>query len=333
MVPARARVRFGARVYHRDMGSSLGAARVAIVSGKGGTGKTTVAAALAVAAARAGRHVLLAEIEDRQAFAPLFGLTEISYEERVLAPNLVGQSIEADESLVEYLQKFYGIPRLSRALVHSKAIDFATNTAPGLRDILLIGKVLEAENRRAPSGKHVFDLVVVDGPPTGRLPRFLEAPRAIIELVHGGPIRTQAQLVYDMVVDPQRCQVLLVTQAEDMAARETVEAAETLEKMNVAVGPVIVNGVWPELKGIGRNVRAQLAADATKSSIELSDEALDALATIASTHARRAKNQWEVIGDLREHVRVPMITLPYLFADRLERAQLNMLADFLEPSL
>ncbi|MGZ4128134.1 MAG: ArsA-related P-loop ATPase [Actinomycetota bacterium] len=202
------------------MTASLTAARVTVVSGKGGVGKTTVAAALAIAAARAGKHVLLAEMEDREAFAPIFGLRKLAYTEQTIGPNITGLTVEADEALVDYLRMFYGIPTISRALLRTKAVEFATQTAPGLKDILLIGKVKEAESRRQ-GGEHVFDLLVVDAPPTGRLPRFLDAPRAVVELVHGGQIRNQAQGVLDMVTDHRRLQVVLVTQPEEMPARET----------------------------------------------------------------------------------------------------------------
>src|SRR5919108_6411208 len=129
------------------MPASLTASRLAIVSGKGGVGKTTVAAALAVAAGRAGKQVLLVEVEQRQALAPLFGERPLGYEERRVASNITALSVEPDEALVEYLYLFYGIPRVGKVLRGSRAVDFATNIAPGLRDILLIGKVKEAERR------------------------------------------------------------------------------------------------------------------------------------------------------------------------------------------
>src|SRR5260221_5592111 len=192
-------------------------ARVAIVSGKGGVGKTTVSAALAVAAAEAGERVLLLEVDGRNAIAPLFGIQSLGYAERMLLPNLRAEAVIPDEALVEYLYMFYGIKRIGRALANTKAVDFATSVAPGLRDILLIGKVKEAERRRVTEA-YAFDLVVVDAPPTGRLPRFLDAPRAVTDLVHAGPIRTQAHGVLDMITDANRLQVVLVTLPDEMPA-------------------------------------------------------------------------------------------------------------------
>ena len=313
------------------MSGSLVASRLAIVSGKGGVGKTTVAAALAIAAAQDGKRVLLVEVEQREGLAPLFGQTHIGYEEKSLAPNVTGLSVVPDAALVEYLYLFYGIRYVGRVLKGSKAVDFATNIAPGLRDILLIGKLKEAERRRV-QGTYVFDLIILDAPPTGRLPRFLDAPRAVVELVHGGPIRQQAQGVLDMVYDAKRCQVVLVTLPEDMPVRETAEAVEKLTKMGVAVGPVVVNGVYPQafpatiLKAVAKDARAVLAEDSKRAGLSLGDEALEALAGVAGPHARRTLNQQSAMRDLERETGLPTLTLPYLFAPRFGKEAVAELA-------
>ncbi|MFA5891863.1 MAG: ArsA-related P-loop ATPase [Actinomycetota bacterium] len=308
------------------MSQSLGAARVAIVSGKGGVGKTTVAVALAKAAAESGRRVLLAEVEARNAFAPLLGLTELHYAETEVAPNLTAMSVEADEALVEYLQLFYGIPRLSRALVHSKIVDFATSTAPGLRDILLIGKIKEAEQRRE-DGRYVYDLIILDAPPTGRLPRILDAPRAVGELVRGGPIRQQAQGVIDMVFDPKRTQVILVTHPEEMPVRETVESADIFRAMGIALGPIVVNAVWPEVRALGRDPAATLREAAA--GMDLSDEAIRGLAEVATAHARRARNQRKAISALAAETDLARVELPYVFSDHIGKNEIATLSGLL----
>jgi anion-transporting ArsA/GET3 family ATPase len=313
------------------MSASLTASRVVVVSGKGGVGKTTIAAALALAAARAGKHVLLAEMEDREAFAPLFGLQRLAYTEQRIAPNIAGLTVEADEALIEYLQMFYGIPRASRALLRTKAVEFATQTAPGLKDILLIGKIKEAEGRRR-DGKYAFDQIVVDAPPTGRLPRFLDAPRAVVDLVHGGQIRQQALGVLEMVTDPKRLQVVLVAQPEEMPVRETADTIETLSKMNVSLGPVVMNGVWDEIGSLGRDPVAKLRAAAAAAGEPLEDDAVEQLATVAVAHARRARNQRKAMKTLQTEVDLPHVELPYLFTERMGRNEVEQLAERLAGS-
>jgi len=317
------------------MSGSLVTSRLAIVSGKGGVGKTTVAAALALAAAGDGKRVLLVEVEQREGLAPLFGKPHLGYEEKPLAPNITGLSVVPDEALVEYLYLFYGIRYVGRVLKGSKAVEFATNIAPGLRDILLIGKLKEAERRRV-QGRYAFDLIVLDAPPTGRLPRFLEAPRSVVELVHSGPIRQQAQGVLDMVFDPKRCQTILVTLPEDMPVRETAEAVETLGKMGVAVGPIVVNSVYPDLfpapalKTFAKDPQALLAADAARAGVQLESPALSELSRIVGAHARRTLNQHRSMRELEHDTGLATLTLPFLFAPRAPKALVGLLAQALK---
>jgi anion-transporting ArsA/GET3 family ATPase len=314
------------------MSPTLTSSRVAVVSGKGGVGKTTVAASLSLAAAARGKRVLLVEVEGRDAIGRPFGVGALGYREQRLAEGVFGLSVSPEEALGEYLKLFYGIGRIGGALARTRAVEFATDTAPGLRDILLIGKVKEAERRRQ-EGRYVYDLIVVDAPPTGRLPRFLEAPRAVVDLVRSGPIRNQAQGVLDMVFDPKRLQVVLVTLPEDMSVRETAESVETLGKMGVALGPIIVNGMWKELdmRALGRDPAGTLRKASKSAGIELSDEALTRLAELAVAHGRRARNQRKAIEEL-EDPDVSLLLLPYLYTVAIGPEEVKLLAESLEKS-
>lgn len=313
------------------MRPSLTSSRVAIVSGKGGVGKTTVAAALAWASAEAKRQTLLLEIEGRNAIAPLFGVPSLGYAETTLAPNLRGEAVVPDEALVEYLYLFYGIKRIGKVLANTRAIDFATNVAPGLRDILYIGKVKEAERRRAKEA-YAFDLIVLDAPPTGRLPRFLDAPRAVADLVRGGPIRTQAQGVLDMITDPARMQVVLVTLPEDMPATETIEASHTLASMGVALGPVVVNRVAAEPftreeeKALVGNALETVGAAAERRGLALPVASIERLATVAGASARRTRKQRAVLQRLRRELVQPIVPLPTLFSPSIVLPEVQFLA-------
>jgi anion-transporting ArsA/GET3 family ATPase len=176
---------------------------------------------------------------------------------------------------------------------------------------------------------------VLDAPPTGRLPRFLEAPRAVVELVHSGPIRQQAQGVLDMVSDPERCQVVLVTLPEEMPVTETAEAVETMTKLGVALGPIVVNGVYPrrfeepDLEPVANDARSVIAPDAERAGITLGDPALDALSRIAGSHARRTLNQQDAIAELERETGLPHLTLPHLFSQRMGKDEVAKLADVL----
>jgi Mrp family chromosome partitioning ATPase len=220
------------------------------VSGKGGTGKTTIAASLACALATAGRRVLLCEVEGRHGIAELFGVPPLVGDEerrllRTPAGGVVhGLSIDAEDALLEYLETFYHLGLAGRALDRFGAIDFATSVAPGLRDVLLTGKVYEAVRRGPTSRPNAYDAVVLDAPPTGRISQFLNVHEAVSGLAKMGPIRGQADSIMEVLRSPTTV-VHLVTLLEDMPVTETEEAVAALRPTRIAVGGVIENMVIP----------------------------------------------------------------------------------------
>jgi anion-transporting ArsA/GET3 family ATPase len=220
--------------------------RLHIVSGKGGTGKTTIAAALACAIATGGRRVLLCEVEGRQGIAELFDASRlVDAEERRVCRTPSGGavhalSIDAEDAFREYLDTFYHLGLAARALDRFGVVDFATSIAPGLRDVLLTGKVYEAVRRREKNLPHGYDAVVLDAPPTGRIAQFLNVHQAVAGLARVGPIRGQADSIMRMLRSTTTA-VHLVTLLEDMPVTETEEAVAALRPTGISVETVIAN--------------------------------------------------------------------------------------------
>ncbi|MFG1697089.1 ArsA-related P-loop ATPase [Nonomuraea sp. NPDC049309] len=221
--------------------------RLHVVTGKGGTGKTTVAAALALALASGGRKVLLVEVEGRQGIAQIFDLPPLPYEERriAVAPSggdVYALAIDPEEAMLEYMEMFYGMRRAGRALTKMGIVDFATTVAPGFRDVLVTGKTSEAVRRRGKNGRRVYDAVVMDAPPTGRITRFLNVTEEVAGLAKVGPIKNHSELVKGVVKSAETA-VHFVTLLEEMPVQETLDGIAELRAAGLPAGGVFVNMV------------------------------------------------------------------------------------------
>src|ERR1700740_2610730 len=224
----------------------LSKARLHFVTGKGGTGKSTVAAALALTLAAGGRKVLLVEVEGRQGIAQLFDVPPLPYQElKIASAERGGQvnalAIDIEAAFLEYLDMFYNLGIAGRAMRRIGAIEFATTIAPGRRDVLLTGKIKESVVRVKKGAKNpVYDAVVVDAPPTGRIARFLDVTKAVSDLAKGGPVHSQREGVVKLM-NSEATAIHLVTLLEALPVQETLEAIDELAEMALPIGSVIVN--------------------------------------------------------------------------------------------
>ncbi|MCX4972622.1 MULTISPECIES: ArsA-related P-loop ATPase [unclassified Streptomyces] len=290
--------------------------RLQVVSGKGGTGKTTVAAALALALATEGKRALLVEVEGRQGIAQLFETEALPYGERKIAVapgggEVYALAIDPELALLDYLQMFYKLGGAGRALKKLGAIDFATTIAPGLRDVLLTGKACEAVRRKDKSGRFAYDYVVMDAPPTGRITRFLNVNDEVAGLAKIGPIHNQAQAVM-RVLKSKETAVHLVALLEEMPVQETADGIAELRAAKLPVGRIIVNMVRPALLD---DADLELTAAAPRTAIAKS------LSAAGLGGARR--------GGLAERLVDPLLEQAAEYAERhtLEREQRAVLTE------
>ena len=292
------------------------ASRVVIVAGKGGVGKTTVTAALATAAARTGMSVLIVEVEGKSGLAACFGEAPLTYEEAELRPRVRARTLTPDDALLEYLDA-HGMRRISKRLSRSGALDVVATAVPGMRDILVLGKVKQLERARA------ADLIVLDAPAAGHAVNFLLSARGLLDAVRVGPIQKQAAEVVELLSDPTRCQVMLVTLPEETPVNELVDTAYAVEdRAGVALGPIVVNQCVPPL-----DLGGDVAADAALTGVTLEPREVDALTAAARFRADLTGRQDEQCARLAERLPLPQLRLPYFFTADVGPTEVELLAD------
>jgi anion-transporting ArsA/GET3 family ATPase len=318
--------------------------RLHVVTGKGGTGKTTVAGALALALASGGKKVLLMEVEGRQGIAQLFDVPPLPYAERRIAlaagsPSGQGGDVFAlvadpESALMEYLEMFYNLRHAGTALTKLGVMDFATTIAPGLRDVLLTGKAAEAVRRKDTSraGGRTYDAVVMDAPPTGRIGRFLNVTTEVSGLAKVGPIRGHADSVQKVIRSPQTV-VHFVTVLEEMPVQETLDGVAELRDLDgIQPGGIVVNMARPlalppeQLAAAADGVLDidQLAQGLKAAGLDDSLSLAAGLATELSEQARTALAQDVQLRRLAE-VGQPRYELPWI-SDGMDLAGLYRLA-------
>ncbi|MDT7755847.1 MAG: hypothetical protein QOH27_1745 [Mycobacterium sp.] len=282
------------------------------MTGKGGTGKSTIAAALALALAAGGRKVLLVEVEGRQGIAQLFDVPPLPYKEVKVATaegggHVNALAIDTEAAFLEYLDMFYNLGIAGRAMRRIGAVEFATTIAPGLRDVLLTGKIKEIVVRNEKGKQDAYDAVVVDAPPTGRIARFLDVTQAVSELSKGGPVHSQADGVVKLLHSDLTA-IHLVTLLEALPIQETVEAIDELKGIGLPIGSVIVNRNIPAYltpADLAKAAEGDVDADAVRAGLTKAGITLDAhdfagLLTESIQHATRITARAESAEQLDE---------------------------------
>lgn len=307
--------------------------RLLIVAGKGGVGKTTVACALGLVAAHLGKRTLLAEVDGVGRAATLLGVSPGRIGAAVpVRPGLSVMSVEGSAALAEYLGIIIPVKRFLQAVFSSRIYQYFVAAAPGLKELMTIGKIWYEAERTDEEGRRLWDIVVLDAPATGHSMQYLGMPRAANEVFHAGLVGRESQRIVDMLVDPKLTAINLVATAEEMPVNETLEMyARIRSELEMPLGCLFVN----------RMHRTNLTADAVKrlerGMAALGDDKARALAAEALQRAREELG-WAAInrrylGELTAETEMPLIEIPYLFAEEFGAAQVLEIARVVEAQL
>jgi anion-transporting ArsA/GET3 family ATPase len=293
-----------------------------IVTGKGGVGKSTVALALALAAARRGKRTILCEVSAQEHLSRVFHRAEVGFHEVEMAENLWAISIDPDESLREYVLLQLKVKAMRDLLFRSRIFTYLAAATPGLKELVTIGKIWELalEDRKVKQGRN-YDLVIVDAPATGHGVGFLQTPRTFANVARVGPIRQQAEILDKFVRNHKRTGMAVVTLPEEMPVNETAKLERDLaSEVGVQVSRIFCNGLYPERFG----------EDEAGALIELAAEregAVRVACRAAVSESRRARAEREQLARLEELTEAPVTTLPFLFEPELGVEEIGVLAD------
>jgi anion-transporting ArsA/GET3 family ATPase len=288
--------------------------RIIFVAGKGGTGKTSVAAALCLLAARRGKQVLGVEVDAKGDLAGALGSKGASFKAEVVQPGVSVLALHAEESFQEYLRLYFKVPRLARMTPLSRVFDFIATAVPGPRDMLVTGKIAFEERRRDDAKRPVWDLIVVDCSASGHILAQLRAARSMLELVRGGLIRSQIEWIDSVISDARRTTAVLTALPEEMPVVETIELNRDIAKQHtVHVGLCVLNRMPPEaLPAPARRVLADLAT--ANADVRAKVPAVAHIGADLELAERLYKSAQAQARQLRAEIGLPVIEVPLVAA-------------------
>ncbi|HKP88737.1 MAG TPA: ArsA-related P-loop ATPase [Thermoleophilaceae bacterium] len=283
--------------------------RLVFVAGKGGVGRTTVAAALGLAAARRGKRTIVCEVAGQERVSRTLGREHGSFRETELADHLFAISIDPQASLEEFLSDQVGSRRLAGLLFHNRLFEYLAAATPGLRELATIGKVWELAQLDRPRKRGApYDLVIVDLPATGHGLGALRTARTFSEVARVGPVRRRADMIDSFIRDGRQTGVLAVALAEEMPVAETLEFETALSRdMGIGIDLAVVNAVLPE------RFSAREADEIERVNGGHGAPPVAAALRAALSEHRRARGQRAQLRRLRRSLEAPCVTLPYLF--------------------
>ncbi len=302
--------------------------RILIVTGKGGTGKTTVAAALGLWAAREGKKTLIVECNGTQHIAPLFRQPASGYTPSMLHPNLSSMTITAEEAIEDYVVKQIKVRKLYKLVFRNRVMGPFMDAVPGLHDAVHLGKVFDLSEEDKTMNQPTWDLIIVDAPATGHGLHMLAAPRSLMELTRGGPIHEGVKLVHEVISNPDKTALVLSCLPEELPVNETLELSGHLQASDHEIAAVVLNEMSDA------DLPSPMAWEQSRDLLhDHSDVAIRQAGQLTDRWMAQKRRQSEAKDRLNESIPAPIVELPLLFDRALNFSELQHLSTVLEQGL
>ena len=317
---------------------SLQKKRLLIVSGKGGVGKSTVCAAMALIMARRGKRVLTIEIDSKERISQLFGAPEVGHEGRQVYENIWAMNMQPITVMDEFVAAHVPVRALVDQVVESPIYQYFVAAAPGLKELVTIGKVMILEGERVSkrSKKPQWDFIIVDAPATGHGIALLTVPYTVADTLKVGPVHKQARKIVDLLTDRRRTRFMLVTLAEEMPTNEAIEMYHTIQDdLGIPMENVVINGVYPKLlQPKQRKLLADISARLEQTQANTTQvRLLRAMVDCAETAAERRALNESYMAKLRKAIPHPAVEVPFVFTSSLDFDLVETVAAELEQRL
>ncbi|GMV43144.1 MAG: hypothetical protein AMXMBFR64_48600 [Myxococcales bacterium] len=304
--------------------------RFVIVAGKGGVGKSTVSAAIALAASRRGKRVLIAELNTREKAPLLFGKSPSGYAPREIHEDIFSINITPDDALREYGLMKLKFKAAYNLVFENELMRKLLKMIPGMNELLLIGKAWFLEQERDRTGEPVWDMIVVDAPATGHGVSLFRLPHVILDVVDKGPLADDTRAIRDMLMDPHQTVLNIVTLAEEMPFTESLDLLrQTREVLKIPTGFLFVNALWPEVL----DPREAEVLQTFRSSVRGIDPLVDGVVRCARDMMQRRSMQDEYLQRIRAHFPLPTIQVPYVFTEDFRFDAISRIASHVDTEI
>lgn len=313
--------------------------RFLIVSGKGGVGKSTVCAALALAASRQGKRVLLVEMDEKERISRLFGTPEAGYEGAFVHRNIYARNLKPMNSMDDFVRAQVRSNRIARQIIDSQIYRYFVAAAPGLKEFVTLGKIMLLEEETERNGRLKYDVIILDAPATGHGVAFLRVPFAAAETVKLGWVRKQADRIIELMTDPAKTVLNIVTLPEEMPVNETLEMVQAVnEKLAIPIGYIIINSVLPEVlrkrdMTVLNTMRQRAASGDLRALNRTEEKFTDMLFECYEAAARRRELNKFYISNLKRLLKYEFLEIPFVFAKSFDIHLVEEVAAFMTRSI